>query len=396
MPARRLVSTNDQLMAVWATWILFATILIWTISGGSGGPGGARLPERGAGKYIIYSLPFTLGGAYWLSFGARQLKLDLKAAAALGLYLVVAATGLAANDATRFYAFRDIAIVSGYLSLFVFWFRAPASVLNVCVVAVAVCMGIEGATRISPDMQLLNAEGLYAILGLSNPEGTTLFGPHSLLESTLGFPLGVLVLSLVHNRRWRFAAAAALLQLFAFKRISFAGVALALAFNALTHRTLSLKGARRLALGIAVGLSLTAMFSTAIFENVSGSLRLENSSANAISLGRYDIAVMLWKQLSEAAPANWLIGFGAGGADAVTEQAVPDLKNPHNDWLKILFDYGVCGWVVMHAVFFMILARHRLGLMIYLYTAMLMMTDNIFIYMFYYPFVAMAMCVERE
>ena len=76
------------------------------------------------------------------------------------------------------------------------------------------------------------------------------------------------------------------------------------------------------------------------------------------------------------------------------------LSNPEGTTLfgphSLLLDYGACGWVIIHVVFFLILAHHRLGLMIHLYTAVLMMTDIIFIYMFYYPFVAMVMCVERE
>lgn len=33
------------------------------------------------------------------------------------------------------------------------------------------------------------------------------------------------------------------------------------------------------------------------------------------------------------------------------------------------------------------LAQHRVGIMLYLYAATVMMTDNILIYMFYHPFV---------
>ena len=234
---------------------------------------------------------------------------------------------------------------------------------------------------------------VYAMLGLANPSGVTLFGPHSLLKSVLGFPLGIYVLHYVHNRRWRLALMAGFLQLLAFKRISFAGVAVALAFDAITRGRTGLRGAKRLAALAAIGFSVTAIFSVLIFQSAADTLQLENSSADAISLGRYDIALMLWSRLDDASVLNWLIGFGAGAADSVLEAAH---LNPHNDWLKILFDYGVIGFLVIHAVFFLIFARHRLGLMIYLYNTVLMMTDNVFIYMYHYPFIALMMCAERE
>ena len=389
------IASDDHLMAVWTNWILFATLALWTASGGSGGPGGGStiLPADPV-KYVIYSLPLTLGAAYYLSYGGARPPIDDRAFVALAMYLALAVAGILINSWFGFFPYRDVFIVCSYLLLFVFWFRAPASIMDVALGAVAACLAIEAAARIGPDVTLVDANGLYAILGLTIPSGNTVFGSHGILESTLGFPLGVIFLFYLHKRKWSLAAVAGMLQLLAFKRITFAGVALAVAFDAVVSRNLRFGIARRLGCVLVVALSITAIFSTSIFQTSADFFQLRDSSANGISLGRYDIAVMLWDRLDEASTLNWLIGFGAGAADAVS-QAVADL-NPHNDWLKILFDYGLLGTFVMHLIFFMILTRHRLGLMIYIYTATLMVTDNIFIYMFYYPFIAMIMCVESR
>jgi hypothetical protein len=103
---------------------------------------------------------------------------------------------------------------------------------------------------------------------------------------------------------------------------------------------------------------------------------------------------MLWNQLKAGQMANWIFGFGPGAADAWVTSYFR-LGNPHNDWLKILFDYGTFGFLSLHAILFLTLTRHRLGIMIYLYSATLMMTDNVFIYMFHQVFVAMMMCTGR-
>ena len=202
------------------------------------------------------------------------------------------------------------------------------------------------------------------------------------------------MLDYLHKRRWRLALTAGILLLVAFKRISFAGVALAIGFEVALTRSMSLRNARLVALATVVGLSIVAIFSVYIFEDVANSLKLEDSSADAISLGRYDIALRLWDRLHGGSLLNWVIGLGPGAADLVSEDYA--MLNPHNDWLKIMFDYGIFGSAVVHAVLFLNLTRHRLGLMIYIYTAVLMITDNVFIYMFYYPFVVLIMSTQRE
>ncbi|GAA0606128.1 hypothetical protein GCM10009416_49270 [Craurococcus roseus] len=147
-----------------------------------------------------------------------------------------------------------------------------------------------------------------------------------------------------------------------------------------------------------VALSILAIFSTQLFEGVADTAYLDGFSANGLSLGRYELAIKLWDEMESGSLLNRMVGFGPAAADTMLESyAVLEGSevNPHNDWLKILFDYGMAGFVAMHVVLFLNLARHRLGLMLYLYTASAMVTDNVLIYMFYHPFIALVMCAER-
>jgi hypothetical protein len=301
-------------------------------------------------------------------------------------------TAMVANSWFSFYAFRDFLIISGYLLLFVFRFRAPGSLIDMALATLAVCLVVEASGRLgTTNIDIWGAEGIVDFLGLSNSFGTGIFGSHGILESTLGFPLGVLLLYFLRTRRWLRALIAAILLLMTFKRITFMGVLLAVAFDTGLARARSLEMRRFLASIVVVALSLAAIFSTQLFQDAANSLALDDSSADSVSVGRYDIAIMLWGQFDAGQPLNWVLGFGPGAADAqVASNFI--LINPHNDWLKILFDYGVAGFVAIHLVLFLILARHRLGLMIYVYSATLMMTDNIFIYMFYQLFVSVSMC----
>jgi hypothetical protein len=50
----------DQRMAAVASRIVFVTVVAWTAAGGSGG-GDDAISEPSMARYVVYSLPFTLG-----------------------------------------------------------------------------------------------------------------------------------------------------------------------------------------------------------------------------------------------------------------------------------------------------------------------------------------------
>ena len=144
---------------------------------------------------------------------------------------------MVANSWFNFYGVRDLVIISGYLLLFVFSFRAPTSLVDVGLATLTVCLIIEASSRLGPPVDILGTEGIYGFLGLSTSFGTGLFGSHGILESTLGFPLGAVFLYYMHGRKWRHALVAAIFMFMAFKRISFIGVAVALGFDTVIGRS---------------------------------------------------------------------------------------------------------------------------------------------------------------
>jgi O-Antigen ligase len=393
---RRGVTFAEKQMTTVTIRIVFVTLLLWTLGGGSGGGFQALAdPAGNMLKYVVYTLPLTLGLAYYATFSHDQMRIDTRGATALALYLMLAVTAMAANSWFNFYGVRDLLIIGGYLLLFACPFRAPAEIIDFGLAALAVCMVVEVSRRLGPDINILGMDGIYGFLGLSTSFGTGLFGSHGILESTLGFPFGAILLYYAHCRKWRRVVVVTLLMFMAFKRITFIGVAVALSFDSMIGHVRSFRLSRTVAIVVVVGLSVAAILSTQIFELLAGIVEFKESSADSISVGRYDIAVMLWKQLDSGQLSNWLFGFGPGAADfQVASHFI--LINPHNDWLKILFDYGLIGFVGMHIVLLMTFGRHRLGLMVYLYSATLMLTDNIFIYMFYHLFLAMIMCASRR
>jgi hypothetical protein len=100
--------------------------------------------------------------------------------------------------------------------------------------------------------------------------------------------------------------------------------------------------------------------------------------------GRYMISNAIYDEMSARSILTSLFGSGAGSADTVTLEITAG-RTPltHNDWLKIMFDYGVIGSVVFTVGFAAIFSTSALAMGLGLATAVLMMTDNVLIYLFY-------------
>ena len=357
------VKRSDRVMVAAMSSIILVTLTVWI-----------ALKDE-AVKYILYTLPLTLTAVY-LVIEQGRIKLHRPAIGALVLYLGCAAASMAVSSSYGFYAIRDVAIIAGYLFLFILWFRAPISAADLALFVLSAGMIVEALT-----------EGFG--------EQVNLFGSQGILESTLAFSIGLVVVYYLHFRLWNRAILAAIVLFLAFKRITFVAVVLAVGFDLVILPFVRRQLARTIAFAGVFVLSVVALFSAQIFEIVAVALKIENTSANSISLGRYELAVMLWDTLMGRSLPTWLFGAGPGSADAFVT-AKSSITNPHNDWLKILYDYGAVGFFAFHAILYRTFFEHRFGLLLYLYSAVVMMTDNILIYMFYHPFVLLMLSAARQ
>jgi hypothetical protein len=118
-----------------------------------------------------------------------------------------------------------------------------------------------------------------------------------------------------------------------------------------------------------------------------------------IMLGRYAIGSEITRVIDNRSPVESLIGFGPGGADALaTRVSTGTLKEPHNDWLKILYDYGVLGSIAITVFIALVFSTSAVGAVIAIASAILMTTDNVVMYLYYqFPIVLMVgYCALRE
>jgi hypothetical protein len=120
------------------------------------------------------------------------------------------------------------------------------------------------------------------------------------------------------------------------------------------------------------------------------SLRM-SVSIEEIMLGRYAIGSEMTRVIDSRSPVESLIGFGPGGGDALaTRVSAGTVKEPHNDWLKILYDYGILGSIAITTFIALVFSTSATGSVIAIASGVLMMTDNVVMYLYYqFPIVLM-------
>jgi O-antigen ligase len=67
----------------------------------------------------------------------------------------------------------------------------------------------------------------------------------------------------------------------------------------------------------------------------------------SLSIGGVDVnaegRTAVWRVLWSEVPNDWVFGHGPGAASAASVQIDPTFDQPHNDYLRLIYDFGVVG-----------------------------------------------------
>lgn len=180
------------------------------------------------------------------------------------------------------------------------------------------------------------------------------------------------------------AGLAALGMVMGGKRIGILALLLAITFYWIMSRQLpeqTRSGRFAVLLATLAAINITALnlpqLSGAIYNFMQLDVHIEE-----VMLGRHDMGVELVRELGSRSFGTWLFGAGPGFADALAMR-IEGQELPHNDWLKILFDYGVLGSVVFTIFVAFVFSTTPLASALAVLSAIIMMTDNILVYPFY-------------
>jgi hypothetical protein len=130
-------------------------------------------------------------------------------------------------------------------------------------------------------------------------------------------------------------------------------------------------------------INILAANTIAIFDEIHARVQ-QGAHVEEVMLGRHRIGLELNHVIDSRPWLVSLIGNGAGSANALTEIVTKGaLVLPHNDWLKILYDYGIIGSLAITFFLARVFACSMIASAVGLASAVIMATDNVFIYLYY-------------
>jgi len=177
------------------------------------------------------------------------------------------------------------------------------------------------------------------------------------------------------------------------KRIGVIAILVGLVALFLFRRAAALKEKRNRFIALLVGLAVINIaasnllsISEYLYQTLHITVHIEE-----IMLGRHAIAVEMAHNIDSRPLVASLIGYGPGSANALaTLVSDGTLSEPHNDWLKILYDYGILGSSIITIFIALVFSSSTTGAVIALTNAIMMTTDNVVIYLYYqFPIVLM-------
>lgn len=100
---------------------------------------------------------------------------------------------------------------------------------------------------------------------------------------------------------------------------------------------------KRILMGVLVALAAGAVFAS---ETFSEKMLLDPSAGLSVDNLRTSGRSVAWAILAEKVPENWVFGHGSNASEHYLLPVSEHFSHPHNDWLRLVFEYGAVGTVL--------------------------------------------------
>lgn len=259
-----------------------------------------------------------------------------------------------------------------------------------------------------PKMLLLAGAAYVCISLVFGEAGSIQFvaGGKGAFETSFGLSLPLLMIVFYVQKKRVLLIITSVICLLMFKRIAILAVITCISIDFLIRllpgvrlqRTFWVVSASTVLI-LAVAFALQSPYAFEILSDVLASYGTY-LSPNNISSGRYNATLSFYNAAySERSVAEWLVGDGSGASSTYVRR-LPEFDGSfqllHNDFLRVLTDYGLFGLGATLCVMFLALkSRDRIVALSALYTVLLFMTDNVATYLYYWLTLAFLLRVPR-
>lgn len=339
-------------------------------------------------RYLVYVVPPLLAAS--LTF-QRAAVINRPAMAFLVAYLALVSVGALIGTTWGEPSLRNVIIISLIIFTFVPVIHVSATQISFVFFCSLIYLFLAywtagiGSIRI---LQMLQAgTGSAFQMGFDDNQGGLLGPLYAVFMYAAGAKLQFLL--------------ALLMSLLGGKRVGIVAILFGIAASIAFRNIAVLKQRRnRIAalLGVLGTINLVALNLNSISEYAHQMLGIK-ASIEEVMLGRFEIGSEMSRAMDARSLSESIFGFGPGTADALAARVTDGvLKEPHNDWNKILYEYGVAGSLLLTAFMAVVFSTSATAAALAVASAALMCTDNVLIYLFYqFPLVLMvAYAAPRE
>lgn len=285
--------------------------------------------------------------------------------------------------------FRDVFVIASSFALFLF----PKGKLNAPQWLFACFTAAYFFVLVSRNFSFSQLADLFTL---------KLFLPStSATENDFGIVFGLFTVHFLVVRNWMLFWPSALVSLMVSKRALLLGFIMATTWWMVIGASKRISPRFKTATLLALYLSLMvfSLFMTELGQTALGWFGIENMNVGRFLMGRNNLIMALRDQLEPGSMLS-LFGHGPGAADTflafngVGWGPISDQPfNPHNDYMKIIFDYGILGYLVFFAILLNLYGGGSRGKALMVYTITVFCFDNALIFMVFH-IVAGFMCAE--
>ncbi|MDX2196352.1 MAG: O-antigen ligase family protein [Cytophagales bacterium] len=215
-------------------------------------------------------------------------------------------------------------------------------------------------------------------------------------EFTVGFIFGIFVLYFLRSKDWLFLTLSLIISLLASKRVTYLGLIVGLVYIYTIHKPILQKLSSKALSVILLGGTYISLLFVGYFMVEIADIFLELSeldskiSINHVLSSREVFIKILQTKIQNADILKFFFGHGPGQADRYLQlhldparYDVSELGNPHNDFIKIIFDYGWVGAMLFIGVIFTLFIHNINYVESYIYTMAIFLVDNSFVVIYY-------------
>ena len=335
-------------------------------------------------NYAIYVTPVVSILVNFQSSEPQSYTIRKRYLGALTLYVLAAVMSLASvgRNGDTFLLVRDFCIIAG--AFITFLPRLSPSESDIRLLFAGICLaGLTGS--------FLDAGSFSFTFDFISSKG--------IAETSYAFTVAAFAIYFLMIRTKAWTLLAILFMAVFFKRMAILGFFIVASLHYLSLLLLNNKEfiaefLRKITFVVWLVTFLSGVFMVFLVSSLFNFLGIFDVSPEVYLLGRMYLSSTIYQDLLQSSFIELFFGHSPGSSEALVSQTLGfGSVNPHNDHLKILYEYGLVGSALVYLALWKVFSQNRLGIYLFMFNMFSFVTDNMLIY-FFHTFVCIVL-IER-